>query len=60
MSYSLLSVLAILFIYGKLQKRAENVVFTTETTMDLSSSKGALYAGLLVCLLTVALYVVFW
>ena len=60
MSYSLLSVLAILFIYGKLQKRAENVVFTTETTMDLSSSKGALYAGLLVCLLTIALYVVFW
>ena len=60
MSYSLLVVLLILFVYGFLHQRAEKVEFTTQTTMNLTSSKGALYAGLGVCLLTVALYVVFW
>jgi hypothetical protein len=60
MSYSLLSVLLILFVYGFLHKRAEKVEFETKTTMNLTSSKGALYAGLGVCILTVALYVVFW
>jgi hypothetical protein len=56
----LLAVLLILFVYGFLHQRAEKVEFTTQTTMNLTSSKGALYAGLGVCLLTVALYVVFW
>ena len=59
MSYSLLAVLAILFIYGLIQKQAK-VEFHTKTTMDLTSSKGALILGLGVCALTVALYVVFW
>ena len=60
MSYSLLAVLLILFVYGFLHQRTEKVEFTTQTTMDLTSSKEALYAGFGVCLLTVALYVVFW
>lgn len=59
MSYSLLAVLAILFIYGFVQKQAK-VEFKTNTTMDLTSSKGALLCGLGVCALTVALYVIFW
>ena len=40
--------------------RSEKVEFAHNTTMDLTSSKGALACGLAVCVLTVALYVVFW
>ena len=60
MSYCLLSVLAILFIYGLIFKAEKPVVFATNTTMDLTSSKGALMWGFVVCALTVALYVIFW
>jgi len=59
MSYSLLAVLAIMTVYGLIWKQ-ERVVFAHNTTMDLTSSKGALVWGLGVCALTVALYVVFW
>jgi SSS family solute:Na+ symporter len=59
MSYSLLAVLAILTVYGLVFK-SERVVFATNTSMDLTSSKGALTWGLVVCAATVALYVVFW
>jgi len=59
MSWSLGLVLAILFVYGLVSKGPE-VVFTTNTTMDLTSSKGALKFGIVVCALTVALYVIFW
>jgi solute:Na+ symporter, SSS family len=59
MSWSLIAVLLIMTLYGFVCK-APRVVFATNTTMDLTSSKGALYAGLVVCLLTVLLYVVFW
>ena len=59
MSYSLLIVLAIMTVYGLIWKQ-ERVVFAHNTTMDLTSSKGALMAGLVVCALTVALYVIFW
>lgn len=59
MSYSLIIVLAIMTLYGFFSKR-EKVVFETKTTMDLTSSKGALLCGIGVCALTVALYVVFW
>ncbi len=59
MSWSLGAVLAILFVYGLFTK-GEKVVFSTNTTMDLSTSKGAFIAGLGVCVLTVALYVIFW
>ncbi len=59
MSWSLLAVLIIMVIYGLIFKQ-EKVVFKTNTTMDLTSSKGALRWGLVVCALTVALYVIFW
>lgn len=59
MSYSLIAVLAILTVYGMVSK-GEKVVFATNTTMDLSPSKGALTWGIVVCVLTVALYVIFW
>ena len=59
MSFSLLIVLAIMTIYGLIWKQ-EKVVFAHNTTMDLTSSKGALILGIGVCALTVALYVVFW
>ncbi|RKX44589.1 MAG: sodium:proton symporter [Verrucomicrobia bacterium] len=59
MSISLGLVLAIMTVYG-LVSRQEKIVFATNTTMDLTSSKGALIIGLGVCALTVALYVIFW
>ncbi|WP_372847129.1 SLC5 family protein [Pontiella sp.] len=59
MSFSLLIVLFIMWIYGMIF-RQEKVVFAHNTTMDLTTSKGALYAGIAVCALTVALYVIFW
>jgi len=59
MSYSLLIVLAIMTIFGLVWKQ-ERVVFATNTTMDLTSSKGALIWGLVVSAMTIALYVIFW
>lgn len=59
MSYCLIAVLGILFIYGLIFK-AEKVVFTSNTTMDLTMSKGALICGLVICMCTVMLYVIFW
>jgi SSS family solute:Na+ symporter len=59
MSYSLLVVLAIMTVYGLIWKQPK-VVFAHNTTMDLTSSRGALLAGLGVCIVTVALYIIFW
>jgi len=59
MSYSLIIVLVILTVYGLIWKE-EAVVFTTNTTMDLSTSKSAMIWGIAICFCTVALYVVFW
>lgn len=59
MSFALLIVLGIMGIYGSIWKQ-EKVVFAHNTTMDLSTSKGALLAGIVVCFATVALYVIFW
>ena len=59
MSFSLLIVLAIMTVYGLIWKQ-EKVVFAHNTTMDLTSSKPALIWGLVVCAMTVALYVIFW
>jgi SSS family solute:Na+ symporter len=36
------------------------VEFKSETTLDMTTSKWALIAGIIVCILTVALYVIFW
>jgi len=59
MSFSLLIVLAVMWVYGLIWKQ-QKVVFAHNTTMDLTTSKGALIAGLVVCVATVALYVIFW
>ena len=59
MSYSLLLVLLVMTIYGLVHKQ-ERIVFATNTTMDLTSSRPALIWGLVVSAMTVALYVVFW
>jgi hypothetical protein len=40
--------------------KGEKVVFETKTDMDLTSSKPALIFGVVVCIMTVALYVIFW
>jgi solute:Na+ symporter, SSS family len=59
MSISLILVLIVMWVYGLIWKQPK-VVFAHNTTMDLTSSKGALLAGLGVCALTVALYIIFW
>jgi len=59
MSYSLLMVLGIMTVYGLIHRQPK-VVFAHNTTMDLTSSRGALFAGLGVCALTVMLYIIFW
>lgn len=59
MSFSLIIVLLILWVYGMITKE-KPVEFASNTTMDLTTSKGALYVGLIVCVATVALYVIFW
>lgn len=59
MSYSLIAVLAIMIFYGLVWKE-ESVVFATNTTMDLTSSKSALIWGWGICVATIALYVFFW
>jgi solute:Na+ symporter, SSS family len=59
MSWSLLAVLALMTILG-LIFRGEKVEFAHNTGMDLTRSNGALIWGLVVCVLTVSLYVVFW
>ncbi len=60
MSVCLGVVLAVLFVYGLFFKNKEKVEFAHNTTMDLTMSKGALVSGLVVCAMTVALYVIFW
>ena len=60
MSVCLGVVLAILLVYGLIFKAEKRVVFASNTTMDLTPSKGALRWGLVICALTVVLYVIFW
>lgn len=59
MSYCLIAVLIILAAYGTVFK-AERVEFVSTTTLDMTPSKGARNWGIAVCIITVALYIVFW
>ncbi len=61
-SYTLVLTLLFMLIYSLIWKlpTAEKVEFKTNTTLDLTMSKGALIAGFVVCILTIALYVYFW
>jgi SSS family solute:Na+ symporter len=60
MTWCLGVVMAILFVYGLIFKAKEKVVFSSNTTLDLTPSKGAFMCGLGVCVLTVLLYIIFW
>ena len=61
-SYTLVLTLIFMFVYGLIWKMPANqkVEFTSNTKLDMTMSKGALVAGVLVCILTVVLYVLFW
>ncbi len=59
MSYSLIAVLAILFVYGLIWK-APAVEFSSNTTLDMTPSAGARNWGIAICIFTVLLYVYFW
>ena len=59
--FSLLLTLGLMFLCGAVCPRlAEPVTFASATKLDMTPSKGAFCAGLLVVAATVALYVVFW
>lgn len=59
MSYCLIAVLVILTGYGLIFK-AEKVEFESNTTLDMTPSTGARNWGIVICVLTVILYIVFW
>lgn len=59
-SIAMCSALVAMFAYGCVCKLPQSVTFDSKTTMDLTSSKPALGWGLLVCVLTLLLYVIFW
>jgi SSS family solute:Na+ symporter len=53
-------VLAAMTVIGLVFRHEEPVKFESNTGMDLTTSKGALGWGLLVCAATLALYFIFW
>lgn len=61
-SYTLVLTLIFMCVYSLIWKlpAAEKVEFKSNTTLDMTMSKGALIAGLAVCILTIILYVIFW
>lgn len=59
-SYTLITILILMFIAGAFCKLPEPVAFRSNTRLDMRTSRTALYAGVVVVLLTIALYVVFW
>ena len=60
MSYALLIVLGILIVYGFIHKAPKPIVFKDVSTMNMETSKSALIGGIIVSLMTIALYIVFW
>ena len=59
-SYNLIITLVIMFILGALFKMEEPVSFESSTKLDMKPSTAALIFGVIVVVLTVALYVYFW
>ncbi len=59
-SYALVITLVLMFALGAVFKQPKPVSFDSNTKLDLTTSKGALVAGLVVVAITVALYVIFW
>ena len=60
MAICFFAVLAAMTIIGLVVKHDEPVKFESNTGMDLTTSKGALGWGILVCIATLALYALFW
>ena len=59
-SYTLVITLILLVVYGLIFRMPAKVEFEQKTTLDMTMSKPALVFGLVVCVATVALYVIFW
>jgi SSS family solute:Na+ symporter len=60
MSICFFSVLVVMAIMALFMKHDEDVKFETNTGMDLTTSKGALGWGVIVCIMTLVLYGIFW
>jgi SSS family solute:Na+ symporter len=52
-------ILAVMTVMGCLRKLPKPVVFTSGTTLDLTSSRGARYAGIVIVSVAAILYIVF-
>ena len=59
-SYNLIITLVIMFVLGAIFKMEEPVSFESSTKLDMKPSTAALVCGIIVVILTVALYVYFW
>lgn len=59
-SYNLIITLVIMFVLGAIFKMEEPVSFESSTKLDMKPSTAALIFGVIVVVLTVALYVYFW
>ena len=59
-SYNLIITLVIMFVLGAIFKMEEPVSFESSTKLDMKPSTAALVFGVIVVVLTVALYVYFW
>ncbi len=60
MAICFFSVLVVMSLIGAVKRLPQPVVFKSDTRMDLTSSKGALAAGVVVVIATLALYGMFW
>ena len=60
MAICLASILVILAVLTFLRPLSAPVQLPVNTEMDLTPSVGAKYAGMLVCVATIALYILFW
>ena len=59
-AFTLLGTLAVMFALGSFCRLSEPVTFASGTKLDMTPSRGALWAGFAVVAATVALYVIFW
>ena len=59
-AFTLIGTLVAMFALGAFCRLPEPVTFASSTRLDMTPSRGALWAGLAVIVATVALYVIFW
>ena len=59
-AFTLLGTLGVMFALGSFCRLPQPVVFASGTKLDMTPSRGALWAGFAVVAATVALYVIFW